>query len=126
MADDWRVTLTLDGRDDPRDILAALHEHEAADDLRDELGERVAVSSDGPTSFLYAGTRRAAEAALRTLTEGLTKQGATATEPQLDHWHPIEEEWEDASVPLPQSDDERRAERERLDADDDATSLATG
>ena len=126
MADDWRVTITLDGRDDAREILAALRDREAAQELRDELGGRVAVSGDGPTIFLYADNRRAADAALRTLAAVLAEHDATATEPRLDRWHAIEERWEDASVPLPETDDERRAERARLDAEEDATSLETG
>jgi hypothetical protein len=125
VAEDWRVTITLAERGETRRVLEALHEREVRQELRDELGGRVAVSSDGPTVFLYADTRRAADAAARALREVLDKE-EVAAQPRLDRWHPIEERWEDATVPLPSSDDERRAERERLDADEDATSVATG
>jgi hypothetical protein len=125
VAEDWRVTITLAERGETRRVLEALHEREVRQELRDELGGRVAVSSDGPTVFLYADTRRAADAAARALREVLDEE-EVAAQPRLDRWHPIEERWEDATVPLPSSDDERRAERERLDADEDATSVATG
>jgi hypothetical protein len=44
----------------------------------------------------------------------------------LDRWHPVEEAWEDAGVPLPATAEARRAERERLEAQDAVESLATG
>ena len=102
-----------------------MHERDVQLELRDELGGRIAVSSDGPSVFIYADTRRAADAAVRVLREVLDEVGAVA-EPHLTRWHPIEERWEEASVPLPETEDERRAERERQDADDDAFSVATG
>ena len=93
--------------------------------LRDELGDRIAVSSDGPHVFLYADTRLAARAANDMLLAVLAEAGATAAS-QITHWHPIEERWEDASVPLPDTEDERRVERARLDAEDEEVSVATG
>lgn len=125
MADDWRLTITATDDDEAGRILGALRGREVRRELRDELGGRVAVSSDGATVFLYADTRRAADAAIRVVRDVLAEEGSGA-EPRLDRWHPIEERWEDASVPLPQSEAERRAERERLDALDEATSLETG
>jgi hypothetical protein len=125
VAEDWRLTLTVAGDDEARRVLAALHAREVRQELRDELGGRVAVSSDGPNVFLYADTRRAADAADRVVREVLREE-SVAGEPHLDRWHPIAERWEDASVPLPETEEERRAEREQLDADDEATSLATG
>jgi len=125
VAEDWRITITLDDDDHARRVVESLHELDAHDELRVELGGRVAVSRDGETVFLYADTRRAAEAAQRTLLEVVGQQGDTAR-PQLDRWHPIEERWEDASVPLPDTADEVRAERDRADEDDDAESLQTG
>ena len=108
-----------------RDVLAALHERDVRDELRDRLGGRIAVSSDGPSVCLYAANRRATEAAVQVLRAILDELGDPA-EPRVMRWHPIEERWEDPSVPLPTTSEERRAERERLDADDDARSIATG
>jgi hypothetical protein len=102
-----------------------LREHEAPSELLHELGGRVAVSRDDATVFCYADTRRAADAAARVLRAVLEQHGV-AVEPRLDRWHPNEERWEDAQLPLPASEAERRAERERLDDADEAASIATG
>ena len=125
VAEDWRLTISFDDAERARRTVEALHELDAHQALRDELGGRVAVSRDGATVFLYADTRRAADAAERTVLEVVEEHGG-AGRPVLDRWHPIEERWEDASVPLPESEEARRAERERADADDAATSIATG
>jgi hypothetical protein len=125
VADDWRLTITLAGDDEARDVVGTLKEREVHRELLAELGGRVAVSRDGATVFCYADTRRAADAAGRVLGAVLEEHGVTA-EPRLDRWHPIEERWEDARVPLPDSEEERQAERERLDEADEAASLSTG
>lgn len=125
MADDWRVSVTVTDEDEARRILAALQERHVHDELRGALGERIAVSSDGPAVFLYADTRSSAEAARGALATVLDEENASGAA-RLDRWHPIEERWEDANVPLPSTEAERQTERSRLDADDEATSLATG
>ena len=125
MADDWRVSVTVTDEDEARRILAALQERDVHDELRGALGERIAVSSDGPAVFLYADTRSSAEAARGALATVLDEENASGAA-RLDRWHPIEERWEDANVPLPSTEAERQTERSRLDADDEATSLATG
>jgi hypothetical protein len=125
VAEDWRVTITLGSDDDARRVLDELREREVGDELRDALGGRVAVSSDGPSVFLYADTRRGAEAGERALREALDEERLNGA-PRVDRWHPIEARWEDASVPLPETEAEREREREALDAQDDAESVATG
>jgi hypothetical protein len=125
VAEDWRVTTVIASEEQVGDVLAALQERDVQLELRDELGGRIAVSRDGPSVFIYADTRSAADAATRVLRDVLDEVGTTA-EPHLTRWHPIEERWEEPSVPLPETEDERRAERDRVDADDDAISLATG
>lgn len=104
-------------------LLRALHEREVRNDLQHELGGRVAVSADGPHIFLYAGTRRAADAALAQLRETLAEHGVGG-EPQLHRWHPIEERWEDPDVPLPTDEEGRELEEERRDENDAATPVA--
>ena len=125
MAEDWRVTITMGSPDEAREVLRDLRERDVRQELRDELGGRVAVSSDGPNVFLYADTRRAAEAGERALREALEERGLDGI-PHLDRWHPIAERWEDASVPLPTTDEARRLERERLDQQDEEDSERTG
>jgi len=117
VANDWRVTVTLH---DPAHVgraLESLHEHEVEDDVRRRLGHRVAVSAEGSQIFLYAGTENAAREADQVARE-LTKQHGLSADFALDRWHPIEEEWEDAAVAMPQTDEQRAAEHQRLEEDE--------
>jgi hypothetical protein len=114
MAEDWRVTITLPEEENAGRILRALHEREVRDELRDELGGRVAVSSDGPNLFLYADTRRAAEAGERALREVLTEHGLSG-EPKLERWHAGEERWEDPGVVLSSGQEHERLEQEETE-----------
>jgi hypothetical protein len=125
MAEDWRVTIRVSSTHDSHTVLHALKEKDVRHELRDQLGGRIAVSNDGPNIFLYADTRRAAEAGERVLRDVLDEHNV-AGDPHLDRWHPIEERWEDASVPLPDTDAAREAERERLDEQDEEDSERTG
>jgi hypothetical protein len=45
---------------------------------------------------------------------------------RVDRWHDLEQSWEDESVPLPQTEAEREAERDRLEETEEAESRATG
>jgi hypothetical protein len=108
MAEDWRVTITLDG--DSRGVLQALHERESSDSAL----SRVAVSSDGPTVFLYADTRGAAEASKTALADVLADQGLSG-EPRLERWHHEEERWEDPDLTLTPTEEHERLEAEETD-----------
>ncbi|HZQ82230.1 MAG TPA: hypothetical protein VFB25_09675 [Gaiellaceae bacterium] len=110
MADDWRVTITLESDDDANGVLRILHKR----DVQDALGSRVAVSSDGPHLFLYADTRRAAEAGERALREVLGEEGLRGT-PELTHWHPVEERWESPDVHLSDAEEHQRLEAEETE-----------
>jgi hypothetical protein len=125
VAEDWRVTVTLDDRDHVEPLLKQLHEHPLEEQLAPGVAGRVAVSSDENTVFLYADTRWTAEAAERVVMDLAAGRGLHA-EDRLDRWHPVEERWEDASVPLPADDEDLRRERERLDAEETAESQASG
>ncbi len=124
MADDWRVTVTVD-EESGRALGAALQAHELGDQPPASLGGRVAVSADRSHVFLYATTRAAAEGARRLAASLLEQEGKTATF-ALDRWHPIEEEWEPADVPLPVTEAERRIERERLEEQETAETATAG
>jgi hypothetical protein len=105
MAEDWRVTLTLDG--DTGDVLRALHERESA-------LSRVAVSHDGPNLFLYADTREAAEASRTALVQVLADEGRTGT-PKLERWHHGEERWENPDLTLTPTEEHERLEAEETE-----------
>jgi hypothetical protein len=125
--EDWRVTFELadEGGLGGR-VLQWLHEHEVARDARARLGDRVAVSGDSRTVFLYAGTEAAAREAEQVVAGLLADHDLEPSSVALDRWHPIEQRWEDARLPLPGTAAERQAEHERLEADEAAESDATG
>jgi hypothetical protein len=123
--DDWRVTVTLHDEAHVGRALQSLREHEVEDDVRRRLGHRVAVSADGQRVFLYAGNEDAAREADQVVRQVLAQRELGA-DFALERWHPVEEEWQDADVPMPQTDEERQAEHQRLEADETRESLATG
>jgi hypothetical protein len=123
--DDWRVTVTLHGEDHVRRAMESLHEHRVEDDVRRRLGHRVAVSVDGPRVFLYAGTGEAAREAERIVRELLARRQMSG-EFALERWHPVEQDWEDANAPLPQTAEQLEAERQHRVAAETQESLATG
>jgi hypothetical protein len=123
--DDWRVTVTLHDEAHVGRALQSLREHEVEDDVRRRLGHRVAVSADGPRVLVYAGTEDAAREADQVVRQVMAQRGLGA-DFALDRWHPVEEEWHDADVPMPQTDEQRQAEHQRLEADETRESLATG
>jgi hypothetical protein len=129
VAEDWRVTVTLHGPGQAARLAQGLGEKELEEDARERLGQRVAVSggdSDRDSQiFLYADGETAAREAERVVRELVEEHGLEA-DFTLDRWHPLEERWEDAAVPLPQTEEERQAERERLEAEETAESQASG
>ncbi len=121
--DDWRVTVELS--DPETGAAGALREAGVVGDVRERLGGRVAVSQDGPRLFVYADSREQAEDAVRALRPALSEHQADAPI-ELARWHPIEERWEDPSVPLPETEDERDAEHARREADERRQSREQG
>jgi len=117
VADDWRVTATLTHAARAERVAQAVRERLAADDSHQRLGYRVAMSVDGPCVFLYADTENAAREADRVLREVLALRQLTAGT-TIDRWHPVAQEWRDASVPMPEDDNALAAERRsRLDTE---------
>ncbi len=125
MANDWRVTVTLRDDDHARQLLESIREHEVEDDVRRQLGGRVAVSADGRRIFLYAASENAARQADQVVRQITAEHGLPA-DFALDRWHPIEEEWESADAAMPQTEEQRAAEHERLEEDETRESLETG
>ena len=125
MADDWRLTVELAEAGNAAGLVNALSELELEDAHRARVGERVVVSQDEGNVFLYADTEERARQVNALVQERLAELGFDA-DVALTRWHPVEQRWEDASVPLPTSDEEWQAEHERLQADEAAESAATG
>jgi hypothetical protein len=100
MNDDWRLQIDFvdEGRAD------ALHDRLDAQELEHDLSrafhDRVIVSRNETTIFLYAGDREQAEKA-RALVEQLTEEDKEEVEVDFTRWHPKAEEWRPADEPLP-------------------------
>ena len=125
MADDWRVTVTFRDDADVQQAVRSVREHEVEDDVRSRLGHRIVMSVDGSTAFLYAGTEDTAREADRVVREVLAQHQLSA-EFTLDRWHPLEEDWEDVSVPMPGTAEQRAEEHRRLMDAETQQSLAAG
>jgi hypothetical protein len=122
---DWRVTITLTSRAQADRAHRSVSEHAVESDVRARLGRGIAVGSGDRQVFLYAGSETAAREAERVAREVLGREAIQA-DFELHRWHPIEEQWEDPAVAMPQTDAEREAEHQRLEDAETAESLATG
>jgi hypothetical protein len=111
MNDDWR--LQIDFVDEgPLDALKdRLDAEELEHDLSDAFHDRVIVSNNGTTIFLYAGDREQAERA-RALIERITQEDGEEVEIDFRRWHPIALEWRPADEPLPRDAEARVAEHQ--------------
>lgn len=113
MSDDWRLQVDLHDAGDARSLVELLDSSELQHDLSAAYHDRVIVSHDDACVFLYAGSRKQTEHA-RELVLTLAKRHGWSVDPDLKHWHPSAEEWEDSDVPLPATDAARLAEHEAL------------
>lgn len=125
MTDDWRLTVDFDDEGDGAQLLERLAAVRLEAEERDRLGERVVVSRDGARIFLYADREevaREAEAVVRREVAGRDEEPRLA----LERWHPAEQAWKHADVPLPQTPEELEAERARQQAREAAESRERG
>ena len=123
--DDWRVCITFKDEAHVRRTAELLRERQVTDDARRRLGNRIVVSEDRGELFLYAGSENAAREAEQLVGDVLAQHQMDA-DVTLSRWHPGEERWEDAGVPLPETAEQRHTEHERLIADETKDSLACG
>jgi hypothetical protein len=123
MADDWRLTVSLQEEHEARSVLDGLRELEV--EGRGDLAERVIVSHEGARVFLYADMEERLEHARELVDDVLHARGLGAIV-TLTRWHPIEQRWEDARLPLPRTPEEREAERRVRLERETAESLESG
>jgi hypothetical protein len=109
MADDWRVTATLHEEGFVERILDRLRRHDVADDVVARLGGRVAVTTGPGAVFVYADSEPAAHEAERLLRE------VAETDVTVERWHPVEERWEDPSVPIDAEAEHQRREQQETE-----------
>jgi hypothetical protein len=125
VAEDWRITIDFDDEGDGTQFVEWLAARRFEDEERERLGGRVAVSRDGPRVYLYADTEelaRDADGIVRSLLSSEQQEARIA----LERWHPVEQDWKDAGVPLPQTDEEIEAEHRRQQAREAEESRASG
>jgi hypothetical protein len=118
VSDDYRLTIQLDASGDGFSFAESLRELRLERDARKRLGDRVAVSANGPVVFLYTNTEEAAREAQRVIQPLLTEHGLTDSAISLHRWHPEEERWEPIDVPMPTTPEEHAAEHAREEADE--------
>ena len=124
VADDWRLTLDLAAEESAVEILEWLRDVRVEGGDRELLGDRVIVSRDGPRVFLYADTEERARTSARLLAARLGHPDVARF--RLVRRHPLEQSWQDASVPLPRTRAEWEAEHERLQEREAAESRRSG
>jgi hypothetical protein len=125
VAEDWRLTAKLDDSNVLSQLLGRLRDNDVEEEARKRLGSAVAVSADGDTLFAYADSRDAIRQAADVIRTLLGEHGLDA-DVAVHRWHELEQRWEDEDVPLPRTEAERRAEHERLEADEAAEGRERG
>jgi len=125
MADDFRLTVDFDDEHDGAQLLERLDARRFAAEERKRLGGRVVVSRDAGRVFLYTGTETEARSVEELVRADLEVEGKAASL-VLERWHPVEQVWAEASVPLPATPEELEAEEERREAREEAEAAQTG
>jgi hypothetical protein len=113
MNDEWRLQIDVQDASQGETLVERLDPGELEHELSDAFHDRVIVSRDGPRIFVYAGSRDQAEKARAFIVKEAEDEG-WAIEPELTHWHPAAEAWEDPDLPLPDDDAAKVAEHEQL------------
>ena len=124
-SEDWRVTISVSDQAQAGRAQRSISLREVEEDIHRQVGRTVAVSGDDRQIFLYAGTETAARDAEQIARDVLAQHGIAA-ESALQRWHPIEEQWENPDVAMPQTEAERQAEHQRLEDSETAESRAAG
>jgi hypothetical protein len=109
MDEEYRVEVELDDAEHGYSTGERLRALELDDDARDRLGGKIMVTRDGSRLFLYATTEAHAREAERVV-RGLVESDELTAEVRVTRWHPVEEAWKDALIPLPATVAEEEAE----------------
>jgi hypothetical protein len=115
VSDDWRVDIELPEGARWQEIVERLQEDEVA---RAAHGQRVALSYDHERLHAYGDTRETIEGVRAAIERALAQHGVEPVRTAVERWHPEEERWEDAGVPLPTTPEEHQAEHARLVAEE--------
>lgn len=110
--DEWRVEVELHEEAISASFADRLHALRLDDNARKRLGGAIVVTRDGAKIFLYSWHEQFAREAEAVVREQLERDGLAA-EVSLTRWHPVEDAWKPAEVPLPQTEEELDDERRR-------------
>jgi hypothetical protein len=125
MNDDWRVQVDFVAEGPADSLHDRLDAAELEHDLSRAFQDRVIVSRNGTTIFLYAGDQEQAEKA-RTLVEQLALKEQEEVEVSITRWHPESEEWRPADESLPADSQAQAAEHAARVAREREESEASG
>lgn len=115
MAEDFRVEVDLNDEAHGFPLRERLRALSLDDEARKRLGRHVVVTRDGPQVFAYASSEPQARQAEGVIRELLGDEGLTA-DIRVTRWHPVAEEWRDASLPLPGTPAEEEREYHEREA----------
>jgi hypothetical protein len=118
--DEFRVEVELDDDEHGFSLGERLRALDLDDEVRERLGGRVLATRDGSRLFLYAANEAQAREAAEIVRRLVDGDELTA-EIRVTRWHPVEEAWKDASIPLPRTPAEEEAEyaaREAAEAEE--------
>lgn len=96
--DDWRIRIEVDEEEHATGLLERLTGDldSEARELAEELkSQKLAVSRDGETIFVYAATRAAARSAHAVVEAQLRAHGIEARSSRVEHWLDEEDRWDD-------------------------------
>lgn len=115
MAEDFRVEVDLNDEAHGYPLRERLRALNLDDESRERLGGSVVVTRDGPLVFAYTSSEPQASEAERVIRELVADEGLTA-DIRVTRWHPVVEEWRDASLPLPSTSAEEEREYDEREA----------
>jgi hypothetical protein len=115
VAEDFRVEVELDDEARGYSLRERLRAFDLDDDARRRLGTGVVITRDGSRMFAYTTTEAQAREAERVISGLLADEGLSA-DLAVTRWHPVAEDWRDASLPLPDTVEEEELEYEEREA----------
>jgi hypothetical protein len=123
--DEWRVEVDFDDEENGFTLAERIRTLDLDEEAQTRLGGTLTVTRDGPHLFLYATSEEAAREAEGVARELLEAEDVSG-DVRVTRWHPDAEEWLDDSVPLPQTEEQRKAERRRHEAAEVAEAAEEG
>jgi hypothetical protein len=116
--DEFRVEVELDDDEHGYSLGERMRALDLDDEARERLRGRALVTRDGSRLFVYAANEEQARMAAEVVRK-LADEDELTADFQVTRWHPIEEAWKDASIPLPDTPEEEAAEYAAREAEEE-------